>query len=125
MRGDRVTKKIAFKVNDGFLVIKIDGDLDNLATFQYKTKLTEIIKINQFKQVVIDLSNVTFIDSSGIGLMLGRYNQVTNYGGHLILCGINKQIKKTIQISGIASIIDVYEDSFEQLKNSEVLLWIN
>ncbi len=117
-----MAKKITYKIVDGFLVIKIDGDLDNMATFQYKTKLCEIIKLNQFKQVIIDLSNVTFIDSSGIGLLLGRYNQVKQYGGHLILCGINKQIKKTIQITGIASIIDIYEDGFEQLKKSEVVL---
>ncbi len=117
-----MTNKISFKVTDGLLIIKFEGDLDNMATYQYKTKLCEVIKLNQFNKVIIDLSNVTFIDSSGIGLLLGRYNQISQYGGNLVLCGINKHIKKTIQISGIASIIDIYEDGYDQLKQSEVLL---
>ena len=121
-RGDDMTSKVSFKVVDSHLIIKFEGELDNMATYQYKSKLCEVIKLNEFEMVIMDLNNVTFIDSSGIGLILGRYNQIQKYGGHLILCGINKHIKKTIQISGIASIIDIYEDSYDQLKQSEVLL---
>ncbi len=117
-----MTSKISFKIADGNLLIKFEGDLDNMTTYQYKTKLSEVIKKNQIQKVIIDLNNVTFIDSSGIGLILGRFNQISSYGGQLIVCGINKHIKKTIQISGVASIIDVYEDSYEQLKQSEVFI---
>ena len=52
----------------------------------------------------------------GIGLLLGRYKQVKEYKGDIVICGVNKQIKKTLAISGIALIIDTYEEIFENLR---------
>ena len=45
-RGDDMTSKVSFKVVDSHLIIKFEGELDNMATYQYKTKLCEVIKLN-------------------------------------------------------------------------------
>lgn len=112
---------ISYKEIEEGLLIKFDGELDNLATYQYKTKLCDVISKYRNKKVLFDLSNLAFIDSSGIGLILGRFNQVKSQNGNLIICGVNNQIKKTLQISGLAKIIDIYEDVYENIKKSEVL----
>lgn len=108
--------KISFKEVNNSLVLKVEGDFDNLLCLKYKTAISELIA-RSFKRIVIfDLSNVTFIDSSGIGLILGRYKQIKEYKGNIIICGVNNTIKKTLAISGIAMIIDTYEEIYENIK---------
>lgn len=108
--------KISVKETKNQIIFKIEGDFDNLLCIKYKNLITEIIARRRCNLVVFDLSNTTFIDSSGIGLLLGRYKQIKEYKGELIICGVNQLIKKTIAISGIALIIETYEDIYENIK---------
>ena len=108
--------KIYVKDSNNVIVFKVEGDFDNLLSIKYKNTITEIIARKRCRLVVFDLNNVNFIDSSGIGLILGRYKQVQEYKGNIIICGVNKNIKKTIAISGIAMIIDTFEDIYENIK---------
>lgn len=108
--------KISIKDLNSTIIFKVEGDFDNLLSIKYKFAITEIVNRKKAKVVVFDLSNVTFIDSSGIGLILGRYKQVNEYNGNLIICGVNNNIKKIIAVSGIANIIEVYEDIYENIK---------
>ena len=96
--------RVSVKNTNNYQIFKIFGDFDNLFVYQNKEKIC------------------LEIDSSGIGLLLGRYNQLKNYGANLIICGINPNIKKIIQISGIAKIIDVYEEISEKVIQSGVIL---
>lgn len=108
--------KISVKELNNEIVFKVDGDFDNLLTIKYKNLITEILARKRCSLVYFDLSNVSFIDSSGIGLLLGRYKQIKEYKGQMIICGINHNIKKTIAISGLAMIIETYEDIYENIK---------
>jgi stage II sporulation protein AA (anti-sigma F factor antagonist) len=108
--------RISIKDGKNVVVFKVEGDFDNLLCIKYKNVLTEILARKRCDLVVFDLSLVSFIDSSGIGLLLGRYKQVKEYQGDIVICGVNKQIKKTLAISGIALIIDTYEEIFENLR---------
>ena len=108
--------KIYVKELNNVIIFKVENEFDNLLCIKYKNTITEIIARKRYELVVFDLNNVTFLDSSGIGLILGRYKQVREYKGELIICGVNKNIKKTLAISGIAIIIDTYEDIFENIK---------
>lgn len=108
--------RISVKDGKNIIFFKVEGDFDNLLCIKYKNAITEILARRRCDLVVFDLSLVTFIDSSGIGLLLGRYKQVQEYKGEIIICGVNKHIKKTLAISGIALIIDTYEEIFENIK---------
>ena len=108
--------KIAVKETQNEIVFKITGDFDNLMCIKYKNVIIELIAKRRCSFVIFDLSNTTFIDSSGIGLLLGRYKQVKEYKGTMVICGINNNIKKTIAISGIALIVETYEDIYENIK---------
>ena len=107
--------KIYVKESNNVIIFKVENEFDNLLCIKYKSKVTELIARSRAELVVFDLNNVTFLDSSGIGLILGRYKQVKEYKGELIICGVNKNIKKTLAISGIANIIDTYEEIFENI----------
>ena len=119
VRGEyKLESKISIKDLNSTIIFKVEGDFDNLLCIKYKNAITEIIARKKAELTVFDLSNVSFIDSSGIGLLLGRYKQIKEHSGRIIICGLNNQIKKTIAISGVAMIIDTYEDIYENIKEN-------
>ncbi len=105
---------------DHVLVARFSGDIDNITSLKYRTTLIEAIEKEKFKQVIINLKDVSFIDSSGIGLILGRYNQVNAYGGKLIVCELNDSCKKIFEITGMFKIIDNYLLESEALTKAGV-----
>lgn len=112
--------KVSVKDSKEALIFRFEGDLDNVACIKYKSTIAEIITQKLKKIVVFDLNHVSFIDSSGIGLILNRFKQVSQYQGKFVICGVNSQIKKTICISGIAGSLNVYEDIYENIKDCVV-----
>ena len=110
--------RISIKETKNVIIFKVEGDFDNLLCIKYKNAITEILARKRVEMTVFDLSLVSFIDSSAIGLLIGRFKQVNEYKGRMIICGVNNQIKKTLAISGIAMIIDTYEDIYENIKES-------
>jgi stage II sporulation protein AA (anti-sigma F factor antagonist) len=110
-------KDMKLGVINNALVVKFIGDVDNLVCSPYKTKLETVINENKYKKVIMDFSNVTFVDSSGIGLILGRYNQLKKHNGNLYMTGVNKQNERIFNIAGIWTIVDRY-DNVEQALNT-------
>ena len=57
------------------------------------------------------------MDSSGIGVIIGRYKKIVNHGGRVSVVNMNDRVKKVFNLSGMSKIIDVY-DTFEDAINS-------
>lgn len=108
-----MNKEMKLGIANNALVVKFIGDVDNLVSEGYKNKLETIINENKYKKVIMDFSSVTFIDSSGLGLILGRYNQLKKFNGSLYMTGVNKQAEKIFNIAGIWTIMERF-DSLEQ-----------
>lgn len=119
-----MNKEMKLGIANNSLVVKFIGDVDNLVSENYKNKLETLIKENKYKKVIMDFSNVTFIDSSGLGLILGRYNQLKKMNGTLYVCGVNKQTEKIFNIAGIWTIIDKYDSINHALKTVGASRWI-
>ena len=98
-------KKIEFKREKDTFVIYFYGEIDNKACSEYKETIIKVINEYKYLDIVLDFSNVTFIDSSGIGLIIGRYNQMKNTNNELIIRGTNRRIDKLFEISGLWKII--------------------
>lgn len=111
-----MNKEMKLGIANEALVVKFIGDVDNLVCEPYKNRLETLINENKYKKVIMDFSCVTFIDSSGLGLILGRYNQLKKYNGTLYICGLNKQTEKIFNIAGIWTIIDKYDSIEHALK---------
>ena len=62
------------------------------------------------KKLLLNLSDVTYIDSSGIGEMVSGFTTVTNHGGNLKLLGLSKRIKDLLQITKLYTVFEVYSD---------------
>ena len=99
-------KEYKIKESSNYTYIKFHGDIDDSVCPKYKDEISDLIELNKNKDVVFDFKDVTFIDSSGIGLILGRYNQLKKYRKKLYVIETNNQIKKLFKISGIYTIIE-------------------
>lgn len=91
-----------------YTYIEFFGDIDDTVCPKYKKEIGTLIEQNKNKDVVFDFKEVTFIDSSGIGMILGRYNQLKGHRKKLYVCQTNNHIKKLFKISGIYTIIDEF-----------------
>ena len=62
------------------------------------------------KKILLNLGEVSYIDSSGIGELVSGFTTVTNSGGQLKLLGLNKRVKDLLQITKLYTVFDVHED---------------
>ncbi len=62
------------------------------------------------KKLLVNLSEVSYIDSSGIGEMVSSYTTITNHGGQLKLLGLSKKVKDLLQITKLYTVFEVFDD---------------
>jgi len=89
------------------LFIKLKGEMDQLTSDELRLRLNEIIVKYNIKNLVFNMRDVTFIDSSGIGIIIGRYNQLKLIGGKIYLCELNETIERIILLSGLNRICTI------------------
>lgn len=95
-------------INDK-IVVYFQGEIDCLNTPVYREKLTELIE-NTTGDMIFDFKDTTFIDSSGIGLVLGRYNQLKFDERSLILTDLNPVAYRLFELTGLFKIMPYYKN---------------
>ncbi|BED93158.1 MAG: anti-sigma factor antagonist [Candidatus Paraimprobicoccus trichonymphae] len=83
------------------LLVGINGDIDHHTAQGIREQIDESINSNLPKLVYIDLKNVSFMDSSGIGLIIGRFKLITNLSGKLKVINIPERLQRMIKLSGL------------------------
>ncbi len=96
-------------VNGEVVTAMISGEIDHHTAKAMRTEIDAAVEINMPSLLVLDFYNVTFMDSSGIGLVLGRYKNLSKRGGQVELCGMRPNIYKVMKLSGIERIIKIEE----------------
>ncbi len=97
------------------LIVKIVGEIDHCSSNEIKIKTDREYKRHKTKNILFDLSNVTFMDSSGIGVIMGRYKNVLANGGVVGATKISKELRKIFEISGLFKIIRYYDNPEQAL----------
>lgn len=96
-------------LEDKLLVFEFQEELDHHSSKRIKERLDYEIQRLMPKKVIFDFKNVKFMDSAGIGLIIGRYKTALHYGGELEIVNVNERIKRVFEISGILKIISVLD----------------
>ena len=86
------------------LCIMLTGELDHHASAQLREKLDAMISRKNYKRVVFDMGGVSFMDSSGIGILLGRYKKLSQTGCAMEIKGAREGIDKIIKMAGLYQI---------------------
>ena len=78
--------------------------------------LRDMVSKNQ-KKILLNLGDVSYIDSSGIGELVSGFTSVTNSGGQLKLLNLNKRVKDLLQITKLYTVFDVHDDEAHAIRS--------
>lgn len=106
---------IKFKKKNNTLIVKIDGELDHHTSEIIKEMIDKEYE-KGYKNLVFDLKDLYFMDSSGIGVIIGRYKKVKENNGNIAMVKVNTRLYKIIELSGLLKIIKCYNDISEILE---------
>ena len=97
-------------IEEKILLFEIVEEIDHHQVEKIRDKVDyDISRLNPCK-VVFDFKGVKFMDSAGIGFILGRYKTIDLYGGKMEIINVDEKIKRIFEMSGIPKIIDVFYD---------------
>ena len=83
------------------LTAYMTGELDHHSAAAARQTLDDCLKDVRITHLVLELSGVTFMDSSGLGVILGRYRTIAARGGELTVSGANKHVDRILKMSGV------------------------
>ncbi len=92
---------------DKLLIIKITDEIDECSVQKIRRKADYEIERYMPKRVVFDFDSVTFMDSAGIGLLIGRYKLANMMGGKVELTNLTQSVKKIFEMCGVLKLIPV------------------
>ena len=104
-------------VLDKNLIVKIKCDIDHHVTDKIKEKIERELEVLNLKNIIFDFERVDFMDSSGIGMLIGRYKFVDKIGGKIYVINLNPNLKPIIEMSGLKKIINFDCDLESVLKS--------
>ena len=87
------------------LYISLAGELDEMCSSFTRNELDNIFESSNFRQIVIDLSELTFMDSTGIGILIGRYKKMKAKNIPIFICNPNNHIEKIFKMTGLYEIM--------------------
>ena len=93
--------------SEDILYAHITGDIDHHNSKSIRSDIDRAIKHYTPRSLILDLSGISFMDSSGLGLILGRYTVCTNAGISLAVCGVDELTMKIFEMAGLCRIINI------------------
>lgn len=98
------------------VLVVVNGELDHHSASEIKEKADLKMRSSNAVNVIFDFSGMTFMDSSGIGVIMGRYKKARSLGGRVIAFGVSAQNLRIMEMSGIDKIIKL-APSYERALN--------
>jgi len=105
--------KISTSLRNNNLVVKIAGEIDHHSADMIRNTCEREFAKSGCRNIVFDFAQVGFMDSSGIGMIIGRYKDLQLTGGKLFAINIGTSLHRIFELSGLKKIIQCY-DSLEQ-----------
>lgn len=87
------------------LIVSVSGELDHHIAEKIKAEVDDKMRSTNAVNVIFDFSELSFMDSSGLGVIMGRYKKVRTLGGKVIVYGVNAGILRIMEMSGLSGII--------------------
>ena len=96
--------------------IRVPKELDHHNAEFIRKEADRILEERNIRSIIFDFGRTGFMDSSGIGLIMGRYKNIRFTGGRVIAIRANEQVRRILTLSGVYKVIDIYEGEPERGK---------
>ena len=88
------------------LMVHIGSELDHSACLRLKERMDELLRDGSVRRLVFDMSDVDFMDSSGVGFIIGRYKLMAKRGGTVAVVNADARINRIFEMSGLYQIVE-------------------
>jgi len=109
---------LQLNIEGNALVARPASEIDHHSAERMRGQIDAAFDMSSCRHMVFDFSGVSFMDSSGIGMIIGRYKNAEKRGGRLVLAGMSDDMGRLFHISGLAKIItrtNTVEEALESL----------
>ena len=96
-----------FQVIDHCLMVKLPKELDHYQAGYICKEADKYLLREDVLNVVFDFEETVFMDSSGVGIIMGRYKKVSLIGGRIYAINVGKQVRRILEISGMSRVVEV------------------
>jgi anti-sigma B factor antagonist len=96
------------------MIIGIQGRLDTISSAVFEKRLTELMD-HQVDRILVNCSQMDYISSSGLRILLTALKRITAAKGKVVLCGMNDDINEIFAIAGFTNIFEIYPGEEEAL----------
>ena len=108
--------ELAHELHDKTLVVSVAGELDLETVPRLRALVDGELARSGAANLLLDLSEASFLDSSGLGVILGRYREISGAGGRMGITGARKAVRRVLRLSGVTQIIGMYASQATGLK---------
>lgn len=108
-------KAAGYEQAGAVLIITPVQELDHCSAVYVREEADGLIERGGALHLLFDFSRIHFMDSSGIGVIMGRYKKVIFQGGNIACCGVGPEIDRILTLSGLYRIMPRYESRREAL----------
>ena len=98
-----------YETKENVLIIRLKADLDHHTAVTVRETADTLLARSRAKNILFDFTGVDFMDSSGIGVIMGRYRQVIFQGGRVAVMGVGANVDRIFKISGLYKIVEKYD----------------
>ena len=102
-------------IKDQAQAVEVQGEIDVYTSPRVKETINELIEKGHY-HLVINLEGVRYIDSTGLGVLIGALKKVREHNGRILLVCTNPQIKKIFNITGLVKIFEIFKDEQEAVQ---------
>ena len=102
-----------FKVIENYQMIRLPDEVDHHKSVDISSKADRYILSGKVGNVVFDFERTTFMDSSGIGIILGRYRKISCFGGKVYAINADNRIRRILLMSGLENIVEIMDSGKE------------
>ena len=88
------------------IIVRLSGELDHHSAADVRGALDAVLRDVTVREMQLDMTDVMFMDSAGLGVVLGRYRTLAARGGRLIVSGVRTPIDRIFRMSGLYALVE-------------------
>lgn len=105
---------VSISVKGEVVTAYLSGEIDHHTAREMRETIDGAVETNMPSLLIMDFENISFMDSSGIGLVMGRYKNLAKHGGELHISGASNQLCKVMRLAGLERLAKINSDIKER-----------
>ncbi|MDD3338358.1 MAG: anti-sigma factor antagonist [Lachnospiraceae bacterium] len=99
-----------YRIQEDYLYVFLPTELDHHSTESIRRECDELLYDNEILHIVFDFGETSFMDSSGIGVLMGRYRMISKLGGDVTAIHVNDRVYKILNLAGLHKVMEISQE---------------